>query len=220
MYWHKRFTKQWACAILGAVMLFAGCQRTEEAPRPEFPLSQETLAAALDETGLSWTIRQADERTDGTDQTVVYTLNRPESGVDYNTAFVNGYHSSAYGRSLELIFHVPQDKQWWVERKEPRWEDFQQAMALAARLYGGFADPEELYRACSAVELPRDVRVLWEGALTGGYCRVTASAPLKSWASSKGYSVTVRVYESEEAYGASLRHAEKAREEMNANDQK
>ena len=84
---------------------------------------------------------------------------------------------------------------------------------LVARLYGGFQDGKEIYRACSSAELPQDANVLWQGTLTGGYFIMVTQNPMKPKRLSMGNSVHFKVYESEEAYLLAQQMAEKMREE-------
>lgn len=206
------------CVFLTVVTLLAGCQQKETLPRPEFPLSEETLVAALDETGLLWSIKQTDKATVGTMKKITYSLYRPESGRDYNSVFILSYDSDELGRRLQILFHEPQNKQWWTEEKESVacWEDWRDMLVLVARLYGGFEDAEEIYRACAAVELPKDEHLLWEGTLTGGYFYMQTQNHMKPERFSMGNTVSFNVYESEQAYLKYQRMLEERREESNS----
>lgn len=73
-------------------------------------------------------------------------------------------------------------------------------LRLAVSLYGGFSDIEELCSAYSAEELPQDKYILYEGMLTGGYCRIAATSPIESWQPSDGVNINLDLYESEETY--------------------
>ena len=201
------------CALLVAAALLAGCQKKEPLPQPEFPLSEVALNAALEETGLSWSIEQADEHTDGTDTSISYSLYRPESGVAFNSVFITSYDSEELGRVLSIDFCEPQNRQWWQEEKPVRWADWRETLVLVARLYGGFEDAKEIYRACSRTELPQDENILWQGMLTGGYFIMVTENPMKPKRLSMGNSVRFKVYESEDAYLRYEQIAEKIREE-------
>lgn len=177
---------------------------------PEFPLSELALTGALEETDLSWSIEQMEKTTDEKTTGITYSLHRPESGVDYNTVFVTSFDSGEIGRRLQILYSAPQKKQWWDE--EVHWEDWKKTIELTARLYGGFEDAEEIYRACSAVELPQEKRILWQGMLTGGYCVIRISEPIQSWRfSRRGYTLSFNVFESEDTYLQFQQLAEKAR---------
>lgn len=188
------------CILLSAAFLLAGCQKKELLPQPEFPLSEAALAAALEETGLSWSIKETYTNTDGKDIGIGYSLHRPGDRASYYGVYINSYDTEALGRRLQIYFREPQNKQWWQDETEACWEDWQQTLELAARLYGGFEDAGEIYRACSAGELPKDQTVLWEGTLTGGYFHMTTSNHMKPDRLALGNNVTLNVYESEEHY--------------------
>jgi hypothetical protein len=210
---HNLCAKPLICALLVVAALLAGCQKKELMPQPEFPLSEEALAAALEETGLSWSIEQADERTDGTDTSIVYTLHRPETRVGYNGVFITSYDTEELDRVLQIDFREPQNKQWWQDEKTACWADWRETLALVARLYGGFKDAKEIYRACSRTELPQDKNILWQGTLTGGYFIMVTENPMKPKRLSMGNSVRFKVYETEDAYLLAQQIAEKIREE-------
>ena len=211
--WRNHCAKRLICALLVAAALFAGCQKKEPLPQPEFPLSEEALAAALEETGLSWSIEQVDENTDGTDTSIGYSLHRPENEVGYNGVFITSYDTEELGRVLHIDFHEPQNQQWWQEEKAACWADWRETLVLVARLYGGFEDAEEIYRACSATELPQDENILWQGTLTGGYFIMVTENPMKPKRLSMGNFVSFNVYESEDAYLQFQQIAEKVRGE-------
>ena len=213
---HRRnhCAKPLVCAFLVAAALFSGCQKKELLPRPEFPLSEADIAAALEETGLSWSIEQADEFTDGTDTSIGYSLHRPESGVDYNSVFITSYDTEELGRVLQIHFREPQNRQWWQEEETASWEDWRETLVLVARLYGGFEDAEEIYRVCSGAQLPQDAYILWQGTLTGGYFRMVTENSMKPKRFSMGNWVRFKVYESEDAYLRFEQMAEKVREKM------
>ena len=213
MYRRNYCAKRLICILLVVAALLAGCQKREPLPQPEFPLSEEALGAALEETGLSWSIEQADERTDGTDTSIVYSLYRPESEVTYNSVFITSYDTEELGRVLDIVFHEPQNRQWWQDEKPVRWADWRETLVLVARLYGGFEDAKEIYRACSGTELPQGENILWEGTLTGGYFIMVTENPMKPKRLSMGNSVHFKVYESEDAYLRFQQIAEKIREE-------
>lgn len=216
----NHFTKQLLCALLATVALLVGCQKKDLLPQPEFPLSEAALTAALEEAGLAWSIEQVDELTKGTDKGVTYSLHRPESGRDYNSVFINSYDSKEFGRRLQIYFREPQNREWRQEEKKAAvWEDWREMLMLVARLYGGFEDTKEIYRACSAVELPQDTNTLWQGTLTGGYFRMRTESPMKPQRFSLGNSVSFNVYESEAYYLKLQRMAEEAREERMSQQQ-
>ena len=213
MNWHHHYAKPLICALLVAATLIAGCQKREPLPQPEFPLSEEALGTALEETGLSWSIEQAAEHTDGNDTSISYYLYRPESGVAFNSVSITSYDTEELGRVLDIDFHESQNRQWWQEEKPVCWADWRETLVLVARLYGGFEDAKEIYRACSRTELPQDENILWQGTLTGGYFIMVTENPMKPKRLSMGNWVSFKVYESEDAYLLVQQKAEKIREE-------
>lgn len=200
--WMKRV----ACIFVATAsfLIFAGCQRRETLPRPEFPLSESDLAAALEETGLDWSIEQRYELTDGKTIAFTYTLRTPEMREGYNGVSINTHDSEEHGRRLHIFFSEPQNKQWWLEEDDAGWEEWKPVLMLIARIYGGFTDAEEIYRSCSAQEMPKDTHLLWEGTLTGGYFRMKTNEPMKPERLKLGNTLTFNLYESEEAYLKSL----------------
>ncbi len=213
IHWRHHYVRRLTCALLMTFTLLVGCQKKEFMPQPEFPLSESVIAAALEEIGLSWSIEQADEYSDGTDTSIGYSLYRSEDKVGYNGVFITSYDSEQLGRVLQIYFREPQNKTWWQEEKTACWEDWRETLVLVAQLYGGFEDAEEIYRVCSSVELPQDTNILWQGMLTGGYFRMVTETPMKPERFSEGNSVFFSVYESEDAYLQFQQIAEKVREE-------
>lgn len=181
-------------------LVFNGCTKQEPIPRSEFPLSEDALTTALKETGLPWSIEQQREVTDGTTIAITYTLHVPGTGSGYNSVAVNSYESKEYGRTLQILFIEPQNKQYWLVEDDACWEDWYDILVLIARLYGGFEDVEEIYRACLAEELPKDGNVLWEGTLTGGYFRMVTTNPMKPERFKLGNTLIFHVYESKDSY--------------------
>lgn len=194
-------------AVTASFLMFTGCQRQETLPRSEFPLSESDLAAALEETGLDWSIEQRDELTDGKTMAFTYTLRTPEMREGYNGVSINTYDSEEHGRRLHIFFSEPQNKQWWLEEDDAGWEEWKPVLMLIARIYGGFTDAEEIYRSCSAQEMPKDTHLLWEGMLTGGYFRMMTNKPMRPERLKLGNTLTFNMYESKDAYLKTLQEA-------------
>ncbi len=53
------YLKHGICGILVLIIFVAACEKKEFLPQFEFPLSQETVEATLEEAGLTWEIEQA-----------------------------------------------------------------------------------------------------------------------------------------------------------------
>lgn len=188
------------CLAVAVLLIFNYYREKELLPQPEFPLSEVALSEVLDESGLPWTIEETYEATDGTIKAITYSLHIPGIKEDYHSVHINSFYSEELGRRLQVYFNEPQNKQWWNEEDDAGWEDWRELLILLARLYGGFQDAEEIYRTCSAEELPRDAYVLWQGTLTGGYFRMETFHPMRPERFSKGNMLRFDLYESEGAY--------------------
>lgn len=181
-------------------LFFNGCTKKELIPKMEFPLSEDALTMALEETGLPWSIERQQEMTDGTTLAITYILHLPEMRSGYNSVSVSSYESKEYGRTLQILFSEPQNKQYWLVEDDACWEDWYDILVLIARIYGGFEDVEEIYRVCSAEEFPKDVNVLWEGTLTGGYFLMVTSKPMKPERFKLGNTLVFNAFESKDSY--------------------
>lgn len=108
-----------ACVLL-FLFLSAGCGKKEAVlPKPEFPISEDTLSETIETLGLPLMIEQAEERSDddGTAVAVRYSLRHPDSSISYNTLFINSYVSEDLGRRLQMTLHVPEKKIY--EKEDP-----------------------------------------------------------------------------------------------------
>lgn len=196
-----RYSKLLYVFLMATIFLiFNGCAKQESIPKIEFPLPEDTLATALEETGLPWSIEQQQEMTDGTTIAITYILHRPENRSGYNSVAISSYESKEYGRTLQILFSEPQNKQYWLVEDDACWEDWYDILVLIARIYGGFEDVEEIYRVCSAEEFPKDKNVLWEGTLTGGYFLMATSKPMKPERFKLGNTLMFNVFESKDSY--------------------
>lgn len=201
----KFYTRSLACAVLVPALLLSACQKREVLPKPEFPLSEETVTTAVTAQGLDWTFGQ-DEQEGQTDIKTVYSLRRPESGQEFNTVFITSAQTEELGRYLDTVLMISHTQLQWPLEEPHSWEEWKDLFKLSARLYGGFEDEEEIFQACAKEELPLDKTTLWEGTLTGGYCQVRASAPIQDWSPFAGgglmYNIHVELFESEDTYHA------------------
>ncbi|MCI8304691.1 MAG: hypothetical protein HFF52_08700 [Lawsonibacter sp.] len=199
----KLHTRLLVYAVLAPVLLLAACQKQELLPKPEFPLSEEAVIAAVTAQGLDWTVSW-NEQQGQTDTKTVYSLLQPESGREFGTVFITSSQTEELGRYLGAALVISRTQLQWPLEEPHSWEEWKDLFKLSARLYGGFEDEEEIYRACAKEELPLEETTLWEGALTGGYCRVKASAPIQDWSPFAGggltYNIHVDLFEREDAY--------------------
>lgn len=166
---------------LAAVSLLAlpACQGRDVLPQPEFPMNAEAVADVLAEQGLDWTVDQTQPAP--SDDEFTLGLLRPESGKAYGDLILTTGDTQEKGRYLSLTLLIAKDDLNWPLEQPHSWEEWKDILFLAARLYGGFEDAEELYDACADTDLPLDASTLFEGQLTGGWCRVTVSSPVQAW---------------------------------------
>lgn len=187
--------------LVSLVVIFTGnVIQNNIKPQPQFPLSEADLTAALEETGLLWDIEETEVRTDRETTVISYSLHIPGIREGYNSVSITSYDSKELGRRLQIYFSEPQNKQYWLEKDDACWEDWREMLVLIARLYGGFEDENEIYRTCSATELSKEEKLLWEGTLTGGYFVMSTANPLKPQRLKLGNVLQFNVYESEAMY--------------------
>lgn len=165
------------CAL--AVLLLPACQGKSTLPQPEFPLGEEAVSAALSEQGLDWTVDQT--QPNPSDDVLTLGLLRPESGKAYGDLILTTGDTQDQGRYLNLKLLISKDDLLQSSEEAHSWEEWEDLLLLAARLYGGFERVEELYTACADTQLPLDSSILFEGQLTGGYCRLSVSSPIEEW---------------------------------------
>lgn len=192
--------KPLAVAMILSAALSTGCQKKEVLPQPEFPLSDEALMDIVRAQGLDWTLGQSEQA----ESKSAYGLIRPETEKDFSTVVVTSAQSDKIGRYLSAVLVISRDELQWPLEEPHSWSDWKELFQLSARLYGGFEDDEAIYRACSETELSAEETLLWDGALTGGYCRVSTSTPIQDWSPYVGgklvFHIYVDIFESLEAY--------------------
>jgi len=166
--------KRLICTFLAFGMLCSliGCQETGM-PRPDFPLEEEIVVAALEQTGLPGVISESETQSYAEGH-ISYTL-REQTGTNGMMTAISSALTEGK-RFLSIIFHSPS-----VPEPPPfSWEDWKKQLVFASLLSGGFADEEELYRAFSEQEVPESgetdkwiaERYEWAAALPAGYCIV------------------------------------------------
>lgn len=191
-----------ASALLIGVLLVYDKQKEQLLPRSVFPLSEETIAAALEISGLDWHIERIDQRiVEESTLGVTYSLSVPNDKADYTTVFIDHYQSVRFGRRMQLIHYWNASRLADLQTQgEISWADFQETLDFAARLYGGFQSADEIYQACRSSVLPENEGTLWKGPLTGGYCVIESRPAIQSWKTAKGGRIYVTVYESESMF--------------------
>ena len=187
------------------IAFISGCQKAERLPQPELPLLEETITDALETTGLEWRIERRDEyMIETAEETIprtIYSLYMPDNSADYTTVFIDSLDSTDFGRKIEVSRYINSEQLAKIrETRDVCWEDCREILELAAQLYGGFESAEEIYQACAATEFPEGERVLWEGALSGGYCRVEARSVSQSTRHKASVNLLVQIYESADAF--------------------
>lgn len=220
--------KRVICTFLAFGVLFslAGCQKNA-LPRPDFPLEEDTILAALEQAGLPGVISESETRSYVEGQ-MAYTLRDPAKtyGDTENKVMVAGISSAITEgeRFLSMIFSSAPG--------EPAafpfaWEDWEKQIVFTTLLFGGFADEEAVYRAFSGKKTPEDEESFeWKAQLPGGYCTVSyrvndylkatevhnsSSEPIENIAS---YIVRVTIYESKALYQRMYQEMMEVRKEM------
>lgn len=187
--------------LLVGIVLAYDSQKKNLLPCPEFPLSEGAVETALEDSGLDWSIERVDQETfEESIPRVTYSLSLPEDKADFTTVFIVSFQPPRFGRFMQMIQHFNAARVADFQEAEVSWTDFQQILELAARLYGGFRSPDEIYQACRSAPLPKEKRTLWQGQLTGGYCVIRAFPSIQSWKKGKAGNIDVTVYETESAF--------------------
>lgn len=121
--------------ILGLAILYK-CKK-QTLPVPQYPLDSDTIVAALQEWGLSYTIEEDDWVRKERQGQSLYNLYSAENGE-----FVAGISSSQKdGERLLFISFPPFYFTNPISVKE-----YENAIAFATLLYGGFQDQQQVYK--------------------------------------------------------------------------
>ena len=177
----------------------------ESMAEPEFPLDKGTIMKTVDSLNLPCVISEDESEELLTRENTVYSnyvLRDPERKYhedSLDTILYGGIISGIVdgNRYMSTIFDA---KSHMVNDKPFAWEDWKQEIIFITILYGGFEDEEEVYRALSKLEVPDDDKVLkWGVQLSNGYCGVQRSSNIQP-ADSRGYTIWINFYETEELY--------------------
>ena len=177
----------------------------ESMAEPEFPLDKGTIMKTVDSLNLPCVISEDESEELLTRENTVYSnyvLRDPERKYhedSLDTILYGGITSGIVdgNRYMSTIFDA---KSHMVNDKPFAWEDWKQEIIFITILYGGFEDEEEVYRALSKLEVPDDDKVLkWGVQLSNGYCGVQRSS-ITQPADSRGYTIWINFYETEELY--------------------
>lgn len=214
--------KRMLCGLLAAGMLLSlpGCRTAspeelpaESLPRPEFPLTEETVNAALEQSGFPGEISSSETQSYQEGQIVYSLRDATRTYVPGGNAVLSAGISSSFAdgeRFLQIVVPLP-------EQEEPEpfdWEDLKPELVLAALLYGGFADEEEIYRSFCGEEFSEEQGWgQWTQDLTGGYCQVSVSRHRNPRTNQYRETRNLMIFESEEAYLAYQENVEEARED-------
>ncbi len=169
--------KRLICVILavGSLCSLAGCQNGR-LPRPDFPLEEEVVIAALEHTGLPGVISE-DETYSNAEKHIAYALRDPTKTYDDTESKVLTLAiSSAITKGERFLAVSFPSSPGEAARLPFVWEDWKQQIIFATLLYGGFEDEEELYRAFSNKDIPESEESYeWDAQIPGAYCRVSYS---------------------------------------------
>ena len=177
----------------------------ESMAEPEFPLDKGTIMKTVDSLNLPCVISEDESEELLTRENTVYSnyvLRDPERKYhedSLDTILYGGIISGIVdgNRYMSTIFDA---KSHMVNDKPFAWEEWKQEIIFITILYGGFEDEEEVYRALSKLEVPDDDKVLkWGVQLSNGYCGVQRSS-ITQPADSRGYTIWINFYETEELY--------------------
>lgn len=177
----------------------------ESMAEPEFPLDKGTIMKTVDSLNLPCIISEDESEELLTRENTVYSnyvLRDPERKYhedSLDTILYGGFISGIVdgNRYMSTIFDA---KSHMVNDKPFAWEDWKQEIIFITILYGGFEDEEEVYRALSKLEVSDDDKVLkWGVQLSNGYCGVQRSS-ITQPADSRGYTIWINFYETEELY--------------------
>ncbi len=219
---HLKYFLLWAC-VLGLLCSLTGC-KNEQRFQTSFPLKEEELTEAMEKVGLEGMISESESelslQTKGRTQYVHYVVRRgaepqydPENGP-WVTGIMSAQHKGK--RMLYTTFSQR------VPSAQLAWEDWKPQLVLAALLYGGFENEEELYQALLGQELPEgktsaapdaqppggyDTVFTSDAQLPGGYCTVSCHILSHTAYDENHFEVTlytatlrVNIYESCELY--------------------
>lgn len=173
--------------VMGVLSALAGFKK-DVLPEPPFPLEEETVADALEKSGLPGEISASETDSYGEGH-IVYTVRSQtetyseqtspeEAEAEPGTRLLVATASSAVieeGRQLQTIFDQRDISEQFA------WEDWKQQIIFATLLYGGFEDEEAVYREFSSKAFPEEegsdgeTKASWEASFPKGYCRITYS---------------------------------------------
>lgn len=191
-----------AVCALAMVCLLAGCKKNEPLPST-FPLKEDAIISALEETGLSGKISES-ETESYSDRHIAYVV-RSETetyGDSDNGVMVASVSSAATddGRVLFTVF----DR---INVEQFSWEDWKEQIRFATILFGGFGEENAVYQAFCEKELPGNQPHEWDEQLPGGYCRMIFIPRSQKILDEKGFEVwlqsaylRVNIYETYELY--------------------
>jgi hypothetical protein len=187
----------YAVLAFGIICSLAGCQKSSM-PQPDFPLEEDVIMTALEQTGLPGVISES-ETFSSIEGHIAYVLRDPtETYGDTENEVVTASISSALTegeRFLGMIFLSAPDEPATLPFA---WEDWKQQIVFTTLLFGGFEDEEEVYRAFSDKKTPEgEERFEWDAQLPAGYCRVSYSF---NTFREQSYTVRITIYESKSLY--------------------
>lgn len=207
--------------ILCILYVLVGCQESG-LDRPDFPLKEADIVAALEQTNLSGAI-STDKTEILSKEHILYVLESDEQ--KFPVALIST-SSIQNNRTLSLVFIAPSVS------KGPafEWETWKQQLMFATLLYGGFDDEEEVYQKFSGqeasggkVELNEEwpaetlaERYEWDAEFPAGYCRIAyelVNSTIENTIEKEDLHIveqsprlTVSIYESKDYYQQQIEH--------------
>lgn len=175
----------------------SGCQKSTM-PQPDFPLEEDVITDALEQTGLQGIISES-ETFSSIEGHIAYALRDPaKTYADTENKVLIAGISSAITEGERVLFVT-----FLSAPDEPAtlpfvWKDWKQQIVFTTLLFGGFADEEEVYRAFSDKKIPEgEDRFEWDAQLPNGYCRVSYNF---NTILAQPYTVRITIYESKSLY--------------------
>ena len=164
------------------MLCFVSIGKKDVLPQPAFPLDDEVIIVALEQSGLPGILSESETTSWADGQrmhivrspTITYsdTVSTEEAYANPSTRLLTAGISSATVEGERVLITVFDQID---VSDQMSWEDWKQQIVFATLLYGGFEDEEQVYQAFAGKELPYGENAFqrWDVQLPGGYCTVT-----------------------------------------------
>jgi len=205
--------------ILGILFLLAGCHKSA-LQEPAFPLQEADIITALEQTALSCTL--SEDKTVLLEEQTAFVLDSENQRLPAVMIFSSNYDGK---RILSLTFTSPPTSTGYTFS----WEDWEQQLALAASLYGGFSGKDEICQGFLAQDVSdgkleaseNDLENFvaeqyeWDKEFPAGYCRIhykLVNSSIETYPIETGIlnvveqtpHMTISIYESVDCYNEHL----------------